>query len=129
MEGPLEDDTEDGYELDMNHAIQSRFQSLDIIGKKALKSKVFELAYPATSSLYPPPEKIKTKGGVKNKDRGKTSKDYDVYRDSSYFEHVEREDSDSQGTSKRVCTQPSQSSQKHLSQSSQKQQSQASQKK
>ncbi|MCI78491.1 hypothetical protein A2U01_0099761, partial [Trifolium medium] len=29
---------------------------------------------------------------------GKAPKGYDVYRDPSYFEHVEREDSDSQGT-------------------------------
>jgi hypothetical protein len=118
MEGPLEDDIEDVYELDISHtidAIWSQFRSLDIVGKRMLKSKVFELAYPATSSLCPPPEKIKLRGGVKNKDRDKAPKGYDVYRDSSYFEHVEREYSDSQGTSKRVCIQPSQSSQKHLS--------------
>ncbi|KAK2418954.1 protein FAR1-RELATED SEQUENCE [Trifolium repens] len=61
MEEPLEDDTEDEYELNMSHAIDaiwSRFRSLDIVGKKALKSKVFELAYPTTSSLCPPPEQI-----------------------------------------------------------------------
>jgi alpha-glucosidase len=65
MEGPLEDDTEDGYELDMSHAIDaiwSRFRSLDIVGKRVLKGKVFELAYPTTSSLCPPPEQIKTRG-------------------------------------------------------------------
>ncbi|KAK2444527.1 hypothetical protein QL285_015548 [Trifolium repens] len=102
----------------MSHAIDaiwSRFWSLDIVGKRALKSKMFELAYPATSSLCPPPEKIKTREGVKNKDKGKAPKGYDVYHDLSYFEHVERKDGDSQGTSKRICTQPSQSSQKHLS--------------
>ncbi|XP_045801540.1 uncharacterized protein LOC123895326 isoform X2 [Trifolium pratense] len=109
-------------------AIWTRFRSLDIVGKRALKSKVFELAYPASSSLCPPPEKIKTRGGVKNKYKGKAPKGYDVYRDPSYFEHVEREYGDSQGTSKRLCTQQSQSSQKELSQPSQKQQSQPSQK-
>jgi hypothetical protein len=131
MEGPLEDDTEDAYELDMSHAmdaILSRFRTLDIVGKRALKSKVFELAYPTTSSLCPPPEQIKTRGGVKNSDRGKAPKGYDMYRDPSYFEHVEREVNDSQGPSKRVCTQPSQSSQKQQSQSSQKQLSQPSMK-
>ncbi|CAJ2663585.1 unnamed protein product [Trifolium pratense] len=99
MEEPLEDDTEDGYELDMSNAMEAiwtRFRSLDIVGKRALKSKVFELAYPASSSLCPPPEKIKTRGGVKNKNKGKAPKGYDVYRDPSYFEHVEREYGDSQ---------------------------------
>lgn len=133
MEEPLEDDTEDGYELDMTHAIDaiwSRFRSLDTIGKRALKSKVFELAYPTTSSLCPPPEKIKTRGGVKNKDKGKAPKGYDVYRDPSYFEHVEREERESQGASKRVCTQQSESSHKQPSQKqpSQKQLSQTSKK-
>ncbi|CAJ2651206.1 unnamed protein product [Trifolium pratense] len=91
---------EDGYELDMSNAMEAiwtRFRSLDIVGKRALKSKVFELAYPASSSLCPPPEKIKTRGGVKNKYKGKAPKGYDVYRDPSYFEHVEREYGDSQG--------------------------------
>ncbi|KAK2383491.1 protein FAR1-RELATED SEQUENCE [Trifolium repens] len=131
MEGPLEDDTEDGYELDMSHAIDalwSRFRSLDIVGKRVLKGKVFELAYPTTSSLCPPPEQIKTRGGVKKNDRGKAPKGYDVYREPSYFEHVERETTDSQGSSKKVCTQPSQSSQKQQRMSSQNQQSQSSQK-
>ena len=48
MGGPLGDDTEDGYELDMTRAMDAlwnRFRSLDIIGKRALKSKVFELDY------------------------------------------------------------------------------------
>ncbi|GAU16800.1 hypothetical protein TSUD_200430 [Trifolium subterraneum] len=70
MEAPLEDDTEDDYELDLTpafDAIMTRYQSLDIVGKRALKSKVFELAYPSTSSLCPPPEPIKTRGGVKKK--------------------------------------------------------------
>jgi len=87
-----------------------------------LKSKVLELAYPATSSMCPPPDKVKTKGGVK-KDKGKTPKGYDVYRDPSCWEYVDNEYSDSQGSSKRLCTQSSQPSQK---QSSQKQPSQPS---
>ncbi|CAK8542651.1 unnamed protein product [Lathyrus sativus] len=44
-----------------------RFRSLDVVGKKALKSRIFELAFPTMTSLCPPPEKIKTKGGVKKK--------------------------------------------------------------
>jgi alpha-glucosidase len=118
MEGPMEDDTEDGYELDMTEATDAlwrRFQSLDIIGKRALKSKVCELAYPATTSMCAPPEKMKTKGGVK-KGKSKAPKGYDVYRDPSYFEHVDKEYEDSQGSSKRVRTQQSQPSQPSSSQ-------------
>ncbi|CAK8579369.1 unnamed protein product [Lathyrus sativus] len=44
-----------------------RFRSLDVVGKRALKSRVFELSFPTMTSLCPPPEKIKTKGGVKKK--------------------------------------------------------------
>ncbi|PNY16986.1 hypothetical protein L195_g013719 [Trifolium pratense] len=65
MKAPLEDDTEDDYELDMNlafDAIRTRYQLLDIVGKRALKSKLFGLAYSTTSSLCPPPEPIKTRG-------------------------------------------------------------------
>ena len=125
MEGQQEEDTKTGSELDMTYAIEELwkwFRSLDIIGKRALKSKVLELVYPATSSMCPPPDKVKTKGGVK-KDKGKGPKGYDVYRDPSYWEHVDNEYSNSQGSSKRLCTQSSQPSQK---QSSQKQPSQTS---
>ncbi|KAI5395777.1 hypothetical protein KIW84_062092 [Lathyrus oleraceus] len=59
-------------------------ESLDVIGKRALKSRVCELAYPTMSPLCPPPEKLKTKGGVKKK--GKKPAKYDVYRDPSYHE-------------------------------------------
>ncbi|XP_004512845.1 uncharacterized protein [Cicer arietinum] len=55
--------------------------------KRVLKSKVHELAFPNTSSMCPPPEKVKTKGRVK-KSKGKKSDEYDIYRDPSYFEHV-----------------------------------------
>jgi hypothetical protein len=96
-------------------ALWRRFQSLDIIGKRALKSKVCELAYPATTSMCAPPEKMKTKGGVK-KGKSKAPKGYDVYREPSYFEHVDKEYEDSQGSSKRVCTQQSQPSQPSSSQ-------------
>ncbi|KAI5430110.1 hypothetical protein KIW84_034618 [Lathyrus oleraceus] len=77
----------DGSEVDMTYAVDElwrRFRSLDVIGKRALKSRVCELAYPTMTTLCPPPEKIKTKGGVKKK--GKKPADYDVYRDPSYHE-------------------------------------------
>jgi len=78
-------------------ALWKLFQSLDIVWKRALKSKVLELAYPATSSMWPPPDIVKTKGGVKsNKD--KVPKGYNVYHYPSYRENVNNEYSNSQGT-------------------------------
>ncbi|CAK8573991.1 unnamed protein product [Lathyrus sativus] len=110
MEVKLDEDLEDGSEVDMSSAIDElwkRFKSLDAVGKKALKSRVFELAFPTMTSMCPPPEKIKTKGGVKKK--GKKPVGYGVYRDPSYHECVDQACQPSQ-TSKK--SQPSQASQK-----------------
>ncbi|CAK8576751.1 unnamed protein product [Lathyrus sativus] len=82
-----------------------KVKSLDVVGKRALKSRVFELAFPTMTSMCPPPEKIKTKGGVKKKD--KKSVGYDVYRDPSYHEYVDQASQSSQRQS-----QPSQTSKK-----------------
>ncbi|KAI5405484.1 hypothetical protein KIW84_052317 [Lathyrus oleraceus] len=57
------------------------------------------------TTLCPPLEKIKTKGGVKKK--GKKPADYDVYRDPSYHEYVDKASQSSQRQS-----QPSQTSKK-----------------
>ncbi|CAK8534065.1 unnamed protein product [Lathyrus sativus] len=87
MEVKLDEDVDDGSEVDMSSAIDElwkRFKSLDDFGKRALKSRVFELAFPTMTSMCPPPEKIKTKGGVKKKDKKPVG--YDVYRDPSYHE-------------------------------------------
>ncbi|XP_058760098.1 PKS-NRPS hybrid synthetase cheA-like [Vicia villosa] len=62
MEGDLPLDEEADSEVDMSNAIDElwrRFKSLDVVGKRALKSRVCEIAYPTTTSLCPPPEKIK----------------------------------------------------------------------
>ncbi|KAI5406653.1 hypothetical protein KIW84_053115 [Lathyrus oleraceus] len=70
MEVELEVGEDDGSEVDMTSAMDElwrRFRSLDVIGKRALKSRVCELAYPTMTPLCPPPEKLKTKGGVKKK--------------------------------------------------------------
>ncbi|CAK8533280.1 unnamed protein product [Lathyrus sativus] len=70
MEVELKVDVNDGSEVDMSSAkdeLWKRFRTLDVVGKRALKSRVCELAYPTMTSLCPPPEKIKTKGGVKKK--------------------------------------------------------------
>ncbi|KAJ1408616.1 OTU domain [Sesbania bispinosa] len=62
-----------------------RFEQLDLFGKVALKSKMREVAYPETTSMCPPPEKVKTKGGVKGKGKSK----YSTKREPSLFEHVD----------------------------------------
>ncbi|KAI5413165.1 hypothetical protein KIW84_057678 [Lathyrus oleraceus] len=140
MEVELEVGADDGSEVDMTCAIDElwkRFRSLDVIGKKALKSRVnmkegFPLSpvtldwkkfcsYTATSwmlgfagrlqhwklltPLCPPPEKLKTKGWVKKK--GKKPTKYDVYRDPSYHEYVDKASQSSQRQ-----PQPSQTSKK-----------------
>ncbi|KAI5425906.1 hypothetical protein KIW84_031653 [Lathyrus oleraceus] len=108
MEVELEVGADDGSEVDMTCAMDElwkRFRSLDVIGKRALKSRVCELAYPTMTPLCPPPEKLKTKGGVKKK--GKKPAEYDVYRDPSYHEYVDKASQSSQRQS-----QPSQTSKK-----------------
>lgn len=114
MEVKLDANVEDGSEVDMSNAIDElwrRYKSLDVVGKRALKSRVCELAYPTMTSMCPPPEKLKTKGGVKKK--GKKPVGYDVYRDPSYHEYVDQE-----SQSSKKLSQPSQNS-KRLSQPSQ----------
>ncbi|XP_058762940.1 uncharacterized protein LOC131636340 [Vicia villosa] len=91
MEGELPLDEEGGSEVEMSNAIDElwrTFKSLDVVGKRALKSRICKVAYPTTTSLCPPPEKIKTKGGVKRK--GKKPVGYDVYRDPSSFEYADQ---------------------------------------
>ncbi|KAI5435977.1 hypothetical protein KIW84_022415 [Lathyrus oleraceus] len=87
MEVELEVGANDGLEVDMTCVMDElwkRFRSLDVIGKRELKSRVCELAYPTMTPLCPPPEKLKIKGEVKKK--GKKPTEYDVYRDPSYHE-------------------------------------------
>ncbi|KAJ1424222.1 Protein FAR1-RELATED SEQUENCE 6 [Sesbania bispinosa] len=61
------------------------FEKLDLSGKVVLNSKMREVAFPETTSMCPPPNKIKTKGGVKGKFKSK----YSTKRDPSFFEHVD----------------------------------------
>jgi hypothetical protein len=108
MEVELEVGADDGSEVDMSCAIDElwkRFRSLDVVGKRALKSRVCELAYPTMTSLCLPLEKLKTKGGVKKK--GKKPAEYDVYMDPSYHEYIDKASQSSQRQS-----QPSQTSKK-----------------
>ena len=90
MEGKQEVNADDGSEVDMTNAIEEiwkKYRATYVVGKRALKSRVCEIAYPTTSKMLPPPEKIKTKGGVKK--NGKRHARYDVYRDPSYHEYVD----------------------------------------
>ena len=45
--------------------ISKRFEQLDVYGKIHLKSKLREIVYPDMNSMYPPLEKVKTKGAPK----------------------------------------------------------------
>ncbi|KAJ1439532.1 PKS-NRPS hybrid synthetase [Sesbania bispinosa] len=62
-----------------------RFEELDLSGKVVLKSKMREVAFPETTTMCSPPDKVKTKGGVKGKFKSK----YSTKRDPSFFEHVD----------------------------------------
>ncbi|XP_058726299.1 uncharacterized protein LOC131597631 [Vicia villosa] len=111
MKGNQDIDADDGSEIDMTNAIDEiwkMWRSLDVVGKRALKSRVCEIAYPTTTKMCPPPEKIKTKGGVKKK--GKRPVGYDVYRDPSGYEYVDQSHLSSQKSSKRLYSQLSQTS-------------------
>ncbi|XP_058741370.1 uncharacterized protein LOC131613742 [Vicia villosa] len=111
MEGNQDVDADDGSEIDMTNAIDEiwkRWRSLDVVGKRALKSRVCEIAYTTTTKMCPPPEKIKTKGGVKKKEKRHVG--YDVYRDPSGYEYVDQAHSSSRKYSKRLCSQLSQTS-------------------
>ena len=102
MEGELQAEGEDGSETDMNNVMEEiwrKYRSSDVVGKRALRSRCSEIAYPATTSLCPPPDKIKTKGGVKKK--GKKPVGYDVYRDPSQHEYVEQASQTSQKLSQK----------------------------
>ncbi|CAK8539607.1 unnamed protein product [Lathyrus sativus] len=91
-------------------ALWKRFRSIDVAGKKTIKIRTCEIAYPTTTRMCSPPEKIKTKGGVKTK--GNKPVGYDVYCDPPYHEYVDQENSSSQKYSNRSCSQLSQISKK-----------------
>lgn len=89
MKGEQEVDAEDGLEVDMTNAIDAlwkSFKSLVVAGKRSLKSRMCEIAYPTTTRTCPPSKKIKTKGGVKT--IGKKSIRHDIYHDRSYHDRI-----------------------------------------
>ncbi|CAK8537340.1 unnamed protein product [Lathyrus sativus] len=108
MKVEMEVDVDDGSGVDMSSEIDElckRFWSLDVVGKRELKGRVCEHAYPITTSMYPPPEKLKNKGAM---NKGKKPVGYDVYRDPSSHEYVNQ----ASQTLKRQ-SQPSQTLKKH----------------
>nr|XP_004506520.1 uncharacterized protein LOC101493240 [Cicer arietinum] len=74
-------------ELSVKHEIDvivKKFEELDVPGKISLKGKLREIAYPSTTSMFPPVAKVKTKGAPK-KDKSKVSKrDKSTKRDPSW---------------------------------------------
>ena len=66
--------------------ISKRFEELDVCGKFALKTKLWEIAYLDQNSMCPPQAKVNTKGASKkpmNKNPRSTK------RDPSYWEYVD----------------------------------------
>ncbi|XP_073225595.1 uncharacterized protein [Cicer arietinum] len=57
-------------------SVHIQWRKLSMEWKRVLKSKLCELAFPCTSSMCPPPKKVKIKGRVK-KSKGKKSDGYD----------------------------------------------------
>ncbi|XP_058763165.1 protein FAR1-RELATED SEQUENCE 5-like [Vicia villosa] len=60
--------------------LKRQFSTMDIMGQRALKKKVFDLAYPSTSSMCPSLVKYKSKRGINNSRKGEEN---DVHRDPS----------------------------------------------
>lgn len=57
-----------------------RFEQLGVVGKLAIKSKVREIAFCDSTSMYPPPDKVKTKGRTEVV-ANKSTKPYPSYFD------------------------------------------------
>ncbi|KAJ1406826.1 MULE transposase domain [Sesbania bispinosa] len=65
--------------------LEQRFDELNMDGKVAFKYKVRELAFPNTTSMCPPPEKVRIKGSTKGQSQTESS----TKRDPSFFEYVD----------------------------------------
>ena len=66
--------------------MKTYFNTLDIVGQRVLKKKVWELTHPSTTSMCPQPMKYKPGRGVKKSRKGQESV---VYREPSYWEYGE----------------------------------------
>ncbi|KAJ1393007.1 MULE transposase domain [Sesbania bispinosa] len=65
--------------------LERRFDELNMDGKVVFKYKVRELAFPNTTSMCPPPEKVRTKGSMKGHSQTESS----TKHDPSFFEYVD----------------------------------------
>lgn len=70
-------------------ALMRRFDELDMSGKIALKGKVYELAFPTTTSMCPPSNKANTKGAPKRGKRKMSNREKSTKCDPSWWEHVD----------------------------------------
>ncbi|KAJ1393023.1 OTU domain [Sesbania bispinosa] len=70
--------------LELNE-LERRFDEFNMDGKVAFKYKVRELAFPNTTSMCPPPEKVRKKGSTKGQSQTESS----TKRDPSFFEYVD----------------------------------------
>ncbi|XP_058742955.1 uncharacterized protein LOC131615809 [Vicia villosa] len=87
--------------------LKKHFNTLDIVGKRMMKKKVWELTHSSTTSMCLPSMKHTPKREINKR---KQSQESDVHCDPSMWKYVK----DSQGsqTTKRLCTKPTES---HLS--------------
>lgn len=116
MEANLEEKSTSKLEMSIGmNVLWKRFQSLNVIKKVTLMSKVYKLEFPYTISTWPPPDKIKIKSEVKKR---KKWEEYDVYRNLSFFEHVDMARGSTNQSSQKLCKKSSQKSRKQPSQQS-----------
>ncbi|KEH36852.1 hypothetical protein MTR_2g023140 [Medicago truncatula] len=87
-------------------ALMRRFDELDMCGKIALKSKVHELVFPTTTSMYPPPNKVNVKDAPKKGKREVCKRQKSTKCDPSWWEYVDAA-FESQGSVQKLTPQPS----------------------
>lgn len=75
--------------MDLNkesEELKRYFSTLDIVGQRAMKKKVHELAYPYMNSMCLPLMKYNAKMGVKKNRKGQES---DLHRAPSHWEYID----------------------------------------
>ncbi|XP_073222076.1 uncharacterized protein [Cicer arietinum] len=78
-------------ELSVKHEIDvivKKFEELDVPDKISLKGKLREIAYPSTTSMFPPVAKVKTKGAPRKGKHKVSKRDKSTKRDPSWWEYV-----------------------------------------
>ncbi|KAJ1391958.1 MULE transposase domain [Sesbania bispinosa] len=85
--------------LELNE-LERRFDEFNMDGKVAFKYKVRELAFPNTTSMCPPPEKVRTKDSTKGQSQTESS----TKCDPSFFEYVDAMQSPNDSNSTRLSS-------------------------